>query len=118
MPLENPPIISKSTWLNVTFSTGWSNFGSPFTNAQYCLDALGFVRFRGTIKSSSSTPPALIFTLPVGYRPEAAINMLVQSGNSNTSGGITIQTNGEVRNVTAPNPQLFVNLEQVCFYAA
>ena len=52
---------------NAALGGGWTNFGAPWSTAAYAKDSAGFVHLKGTL--TAGTFGAVIFTLPVGYRP-------------------------------------------------
>lgn len=49
------------------FQNGWVNFGGGEPALSFYKDPLGIVRIRGLIKSGAVN--SVVFTLPVGYRP-------------------------------------------------
>lgn len=61
--------ITVPTWTDVTFNTGWTNYGGSFTNTSYTKDALGWVHIRGLVVGANARAANIIFNLPVGFRP-------------------------------------------------
>jgi hypothetical protein len=89
------------TWHTVnTFYNSWDNYGGSEPVAQYGLDGLGRLWFKGTIKSGTAGVKA--FTLLTAYRPSEKKTLLALS-----SAGVSffdIETNGEVKpNASAPS---------------
>ena len=57
-----------NAWTAPTFAGSWANqYGAPYIQAAYSLDAMGVVRLRGTVGGGTGA----IFTLPAEYRPPA-----------------------------------------------
>lgn len=88
--------------IDPTLSTGWNNFGSGYEEAQYWKDnATEMVHIQGLIQYPTGSPASgnVIFTLPVGYRPEKTILITVGTANTSTShtiGRCDILANGDV----------------------
>ena len=78
-----------------TLLNGWSNAVNRET-AGYLKDARGFVQLKGTVTGGSygTSSGTRIFTLPVGYRPFAAVVFSAAAGNA--FGSIIIDGNGDV----------------------
>lgn len=56
------------------FSANWSNFGGAYAGLRFYKDGLGRVHITGAVKKSANTVAGeVIFTLPAGYRPSAAL---------------------------------------------
>ncbi len=53
------------------FINSWANFGGAFNSAGFMKLPSGLVVLKGLVKDG--TPAAVIFTLPVGYRPVATV---------------------------------------------
>lgn len=60
----------QESWRNADLKNGWETFDRNYTTAQFLKDDFGFVHIRGTIKNGVGTADTILFTLPVGYRPE------------------------------------------------
>lgn len=88
------------------FLNSWTHFGSPYHNAAFWKDPLGFVHLRGVVKSGVVGSAA--FTLPPGYRPPGEIAHLVLSNG--TTGRVDIQADGSVIPKT-PSSNLSVSLD-------
>lgn len=85
--LKNQP-----TWFGMTGMSGWSNYGTPYNNLQYCKDGLGFVVIRGLVQGGAASTQ--ITVLPAGYRPVNTYSFPVV-----TSGGfarIDVKNDGTV----------------------
>lgn len=84
---------AQSSWVAVTFSNSWVNFGGAYNNCEYFKDTLGTVHLRGLIKSGTMQQAA--FTLPAGFRPSA--NLFVPAISNNTIGSVIIGSDGTVK---------------------
>ena len=79
------------------FGTGWSNTGAPFQVAGFYKDQGGVVHLRGDVLG----PPGVrrewtVFTLPTGYRPEAAEIFAATLGPGGTA-ALYVYPDGSVR---------------------
>lgn len=104
------------TWHAVSFQNGWSNFGSPYNNCQYRLNALGQVEMRGLMQGGTITTGTTVFTLPAAYRPSGQKLFKMQDGNPNQPNAfLLVQTNGActIGGITAGTAGF--SLEQVTF---
>lgn len=94
------------------FVNSWVNFGAPYLGVAFTKLPNGKVQVRGSIKSGTS--PAVIFTLPPGYRPSASVVFAVAtSGGVNVLGSVMVAANGEVSAVSTNNA--FVPLDVIEF---
>jgi hypothetical protein len=63
-------------WNNVlvgSLQNGWNFTGDSSAILRYKKDMLGNVTVYGNVKSPSSSPSAIMFTLPTGFRPSSAV---------------------------------------------
>ncbi|CAB4185271.1 hypothetical protein UFOVP1492_91 [uncultured Caudovirales phage] len=99
--------IIQEDWHYVGTGGGEPAFQSDFSNAlgltarvRFMKDNFGFVRLTGRVsKASGYTFGNLIFTLPIGYRPDHQIGLIAGAWEGTgfmSSTAITIFTNGEV----------------------
>jgi len=79
------------TWIAPTLSGTWTNYDTLFNQAGYYKDTSNRVYFRGLVKGGSG----IIFTLPVGYRPERR-ELLATVTNPNVIGRCDITNTGVV----------------------
>ena len=91
------------------FTNSWVNFGAPFTTAKYWFDREGNVHIEGGVKTG--TPPASVFTLPVGYRPSASQVFAVSANGA--IGVITIASDGTL--VTTVGSAIYTSLDGIVF---
>jgi streptogramin lyase len=70
---------AQPTWIGMTGMSGWSNYGAPYNNLQYCKDAAGFVVIRGLVQGGSASTQ--ITVLPTGYRPSKVYCFPVVTAN-------------------------------------
>ncbi|KKM86624.1 hypothetical protein LCGC14_1277110 [marine sediment metagenome] len=98
-----------ATWREVgdpgepTFENSWVNYGAPWDTAAFYKDAAGIVHLKGLIKSGTINQAA--FTLPVGYRPKANVQVGILSNNA--IGRMIISADGLV-SATSGNNAWFV----------
>ncbi len=60
---------SPGAWITPTLQGAWVAHGAGALAPGYCKDAAGFVHLRGSVKGGADA--TTVFTLPLGYRPEA-----------------------------------------------
>ena len=87
-----------------SFSNSWVNHGSGRSDAGYYLTESGECRLVGAIKDG--TMGLVAFTLPVGYRPPATIEIPVVANNA--YGDVLIQTDGQVFPITGSNAKFYL----------
>lgn len=104
---------AQAAFTGVTFLNSWANFGSGFATAAYFKDNFGIVHIKGFVANGSSYD-AVIFTLPVGYRPSESIRFSIVSANA--FGVLNIATNGNVSMVVGSTT--WASLDGVTFRAA
>lgn len=83
------------------FNTNWSSFGDPFGDVGYRRTLDGHLEMTGLADfASTSTAPALIFTLPEGWRPDRTVQFIASNnpgpGVAPTPRSIQINALGEV----------------------
>lgn len=85
--------VSSFDWTAPTLAQSWVNFGSGFTTAGRCKRG-GIVYLKGVMKSGTISTTAVVFNLPVGWRPkERKVFMVISNG---TVGRLDILANGDV----------------------
>lgn len=125
--------IGQTDYGEPAFQNNWQNYGNDGTytydDFTYYKDPDGFVHLEGVIKNTSgSSYDTIITTLPVGYRPDYIVRVPIV-GNGGTLISklwvLEIQTDGDIRLVTANNPgsgstliKNYVSMEGVRFMAA
>jgi len=97
------------------FQNGWGNLGGVYELGSFCQDAAGVVHMHGMI--AGGTMNAVIFTLPVGFRPEldTFVSTVASSSGGVVPATIRIYANGEVWAITGDNVWLSL---QVSFPSA
>lgn len=88
---------STPVWTTLSYSNSWVSYdnGSVHPTAGYLLDAMGFVNFRGGIKSGTVAVTA--FTLPTGYRPTHRLEFIVFAyGTGQGYAIVQVNSNGTV----------------------
>lgn len=87
------------SWIGASFGTGWGNTGAGLTAVGYKkIGDLVFLRGNATRTSGVGTT---VMTLPVGYRPSAAITFMNPMYLSSPNYGFTITSAGVVINTSA-----------------
>jgi hypothetical protein len=81
-----------SGWLTPTLLNNWVVYDATFSNAAMYRKVGGIVYLRGLLKNG--TAGAVMFTLPVGYRP--GIRMLFIVDGTGGFGRIDVASNGDV----------------------
>lgn len=100
-------------WTNVTYTTGWVDFGGGFTGAQY--KKVGDLIFlRGLCKRTSGVATTM-FTLPVNYRPSSSI-IFAQLSNDALA-RVQVDTTGAVT-MSFGTATSWVNLSGIVFGTA
>lgn len=101
-------------WSNVSFNTGWGNFGGIYRTGQY--KKLGDLVFlRGFVKRSSGSSTTM-FTLPSGYRPSQ--QEILTSSSADAWCRVDIETDGDVVIFTGGDPTNWVSLNGLVFSTA
>ena len=111
----NEKVVSTGTDTAFTAPTllnSWVNFGGGETNAGYRINADGLVTLEGVVKNGSSAS-AIIFTLPVGYRPATFVDLVGISNEVICK--IQIAATGAVKNAVGGSTA-WVSLNNVNFY--
>ncbi|WP_167313413.1 phage tailspike protein [Ralstonia insidiosa] len=100
-----------------TFANNWQNIGSTAPGRFY-KDILGTVHLAGLIALGTTTQGTLMFTLPVGFRPDYPTRhpVLTNNGSGLVAGEIRIDTSGAVTFWYGQNS--YVSLDGICFPAA
>lgn len=98
-------------WHDVTFESGWVNYGSPLSNVHYTKDEKKIVRLRGVAKNG--TMGNAIFTLPIGFRPAAAEIFAIASNGA--FGYAQVNNNGQV--VASSGSNTWFSLSGITFQA-
>jgi hypothetical protein len=107
-----------SAWIEVgsggsapAFANNWVNYGGVWNTCAFRKDALGYVHLKGLVRNG--TDEAIIFTLPVGYRPIKDCLCVVMSNE--LVGRIDITTAGAVDPAITGNP--YISLDNIHFKA-
>jgi hypothetical protein len=100
------------------YSSSWSNYGFGYKNGNFYKDKENVVHLGGGIKSLNPESNILIFTLPVGYRPENDLNFRVDTFGGTTA-TINIKPDGYVfyksGTNNANNEYKYVSLSGISF---
>jgi len=98
-----------------TFFAGWTNVGAPWMTAGYWKDSMGIVHIRGLIRRPT-TGGDNIFTLPVGFKPSAALQFPSRCGDNKLC-YLTVNSNGNVDfgTTAGATPDISVSLDGISF---
>lgn len=87
------------------FQHSCANYGSGFETTGFFKDGFGIVHLVGDITSCTGSP-AVIFTLPPGYRPDATQRFETNGTSDTTTGLVTVTPSGDVSAYSTPSPIL------------
>ena len=104
--------VSLEATISPTFDNSWVDYGSGYSTAGYFKDSSGMVHLEGLVKDGAI--PACIFTLPVGYRPNAVKVFSVRV--SGGTGRVDVGADGCVNVAGGNNTSL--SLDGISFRAA
>lgn len=105
-----------TAWTAPTLLNSWVNFGAPYETVGFRKDALGFVHFKGVIKSGTTTIGTPLFVLPTGYRPGADGFYPCVSGSSTFGSIHIVAASGSVQIVASTTSSDF-ELSGITFLA-
>lgn len=105
------PAVTIGAWQSPTLLNGWLNYGTPLSPVGYCVDSLGIVRLRGTVKSGTVGSTTPIFTLPAGFLPPYELIFPVVSNQ--TIGRVDVDSSGNVTVQVGTNS--YVSLDGISF---
>ena len=89
-------VISDSGWITATLNSGYTHYGSPYGPVAYRKIG-NIVNIQGITDGGAL---GVIFTLPVGYRPEQQI--IIATEMSNVLGRLDIRRDGAVEIINGP----------------
>lgn len=99
-------------WESCTFTSGWTNYLSGYTECGYTMTRHGVVLFKGHIKGGP-TGNSAIFQLPQGYRPSySLIFQTVMADHSSTR--LQVNADGWVYAIGTSNTT-YVGLDNIVF---
>lgn len=109
-----------AAWIAPAMLNGWVNYGAPYSNAGYRRFG-DRVAIRGAFKNG--TENAVIFNLPVGYRPSTTLVFpcWMVEGTGQGWAYASVAANGDVKHVRIGNSAPaspgndFVSLDAVAF---
>lgn len=104
-------------WIDAVLQNGWVEYDSAL-KVQYSLGADGFVTIRGAVKSGTVGAVTPVFTLPVGFRPNRSVRLMVASGAAiDKSYRVSVIASGAVSldQVTGTADNTYIHLEGVRF---
>lgn len=108
--VEFPHGIKTANWQTPTFQNGWADGSIPFA---YKINSEGLVKFAGIVAGGTATTGTVIFTLPVGRRPERTVVFPVVD-NDTAFGSVGITATGDVVILAGSNTKL--DLSSIAFY--
>lgn len=87
---------TEAAWAAVpALQNGWVAFGAPYAAAEMHKDESGWIHLRGLIKSGVVAAGTLLFTLPVGSRPNK--QMILTTTSNDAPAAVLIDTAGVVK---------------------
>jgi hypothetical protein len=100
--ITSSDIVSEEAWHEVgaggepAFQNGWTNWGGTLSTAAFYKDFFGRVHLKGVVTNPGGS--AIIFTLPVGYRPAKEENFAQwgHDGTTERATGIRVVGDGNV----------------------
>jgi len=104
--------VLRTAWTAVTFNGNWANYGNGYQGVQYRKEG-DRVWLRGQAVAGA-TPPNLILTLPVGFRPVASALMMVDDTSAGHSSRIDISTGGTIT-MAAPVAATIYGFDRITF---
>jgi len=87
---------TEEDWHTSTLLNGWVNYNADyFQSAGYYKDSTGIVHLKGLIKDGTSSGNAVIFNLPVGYRPNRSLvfSSICCASNGSTFAIVVLEIN-------------------------
>jgi hypothetical protein len=118
-------ITEDGAWTNVSFQNSYRSYGGNYAPVQYRKLVNGTVELRGAAASVGVLEPAIMFTLPTGFRPayDSAFASVDNKNNHCTviaraDGTVTIQAStsgGFSGGITQDVDTAFISLENVRF---
>lgn len=103
-----------TAWTAASLQNGWTALGSSTFTPGYRLDGI-HVELRGAAAGGTTTAGTLLFTLPVGYRPQKVVyGSGIAAGSSlfvfniSTAGAVQIQAGSGLTNITFDNTRFSV----------
>lgn len=107
------PKKTQEAWRTPTLLNSWVEFDSSRA-PRYMKDTLGFVHMKGLVKNGTSAT-AVIFALPVGYRPIGIAYFVVLSNNIPTP--ITVASSNGAVALSVGGSTTYVALDGITFKA-
>lgn len=95
-------------WQTAVLAPSWINVGGGYSTAAYRMSPLGEVALKGHVEAVTKYETAVVFTLPVKYRPSELMTFAADGGR------VEVWPNGEVVVIAMGA----VSLDVVRFYAA
>jgi hypothetical protein len=111
----------ESRWIDLPFDSNGQNFDTniegtrTYQKCQYMKDHHGVVWLRGLADTvTSSAPPNLLATLPVGYRPVGGTVIFSKITSADVQGRIDVTTSGQIQQIIGTD---WINLTGIHFRA-
>jgi hypothetical protein len=105
-----------ANWADVSFGTGWSNYGSGYQSVQYKkFGDLIFLRGLASSQTNLWAAYPVIFVLPDNFRPSSGRLVFSQCGNANAIVRVDITTAGQVRWVAGGAGNDWISLDGIIF---
>ncbi len=90
--------VPNEVWTTATLLNSWVSYdsGTSYNIPGYYIDPSGRVYLRGIAKNGTTTPGTVIFTLPVGYRPNKRTVFTTTGGVGPDPVRIDVEADGDV----------------------
>ncbi len=98
----------------LTLVNGWVDYAGGWVEPRFSASADGYVQLEGRVKNGTTTGLTIIATLPVGYRPAAALDFVVPSGAG--TGQLFISADGTIR-ILSGGDATYMSLNPIRFRA-
>lgn len=108
-------------WINIgdtgapAWQGGCSNYGYGFDPTGFWKDSGGVVYLRGLVAGANTGD--VIFTLPLGFRPDASYTHIFMTINNDSIGRVDVQANGYVLCANLVGGAGWISLNGISFRA-
>lgn len=106
--ITNPGgIVTDTGWVDLTYLNDWYNDRTDYRDLAYRQLASGIICISGLARHDDATPPAVVATLPVGYRPGTKRRWSARNGPGVCE--LEIEENGDIEMNRSTNGFLVIN---------
>jgi hypothetical protein len=102
------PFKQPEPWKALPLESGVTSYNPSYQIAQYRKDAMGRVHVRGEVAvSGAHGGNHVLAVLPIGYRPPAALNLIIADNSSGST--IGVESTGQVVHINGAHTQVSLN---------